>query len=105
MSIYPDFPGLKGKPVDYNYTLKAPVPIIPELAIKEFKIEKAGLKEAKIVMQVKVKNENSFPYNFKEMAYVFFLDNEQIAEGIIDGLINIPADGEAVLKYRLNLKQ
>lgn len=102
MRVYPAI--LNGQVVEYSYSFKGPVPFIPEVKVEEFKVEKAGLKESVLNIRLKIKNKNTFPYEFNGLRYSVKLDTVQIGRGVTPQPIRIPAEGEETVDVDVELR-
>lgn len=103
-NFYTQIPFMKGKAIPYVYSKYAPLYMIPETELSKIKIEKAGIKNAKLLLTLKMINPNVFPYKFKNSRYKFQLDDEQVAEGVFKQLVVIPSKGENEFIVPVELK-
>jgi LEA14-like dessication related protein len=104
MKLYPKLPLMKGKPINYSYKIKGPLIIAPGLKVERLKIHKTGLKTSDMAITLKVINHNVFPLAFLNPHYEMKLDNEHVASGKYNGLINIPPRGEKSFDVPVKLK-
>ncbi len=101
--VYTDLPFLKDKPLNLTFSKKMPAYIIPDVKLVDTDLNKLGLNETKMTAKVEIKNHNAMPFRIKQTTYRINLEGKEFAEGRIDTMINIPANGKTVLELPMQV--
>lgn len=90
--------GIKKNSWQFNFSKILPLFIIPKPAVEKISLDKLRWKHSRLVITLSVENGNAFPMRFKETKYSVKMDNDRLASGQIDSIINIPAKGTGVVE-------
>jgi LEA14-like dessication related protein len=101
--VHTDLPFFKNKPLNLTFSKKMPAYIIPDVRLVDTDLDKLGLNQTKMTAKVEIKNPNAFAYRFKQTTYRINLEGKAFAEGRIDTMINIPANGKTVLELPMEV--
>jgi LEA14-like dessication related protein len=101
--VHTDLPFFKNKPLNLTFSKKMPAYIIPDVRLVDTDLDKLGLNQTKMTAKVEIKNPNAFAYRFKQTTYRINLEGKEFAEGRIDTMINIPANGKTVLELPMEV--
>ena len=77
----------------------------PEVTVADFRLLNMGILEQNYVLQLRIKNPNSFSLPIAGLNYQFDINDQEFANGTSDKAITIPANGENLLdlKFTSNL--
>ena len=101
--VHTDLPFLKDKPLNLTFSKKMPAYIIPDVKLVDTDLNKLGLNQTKMTAKVEINNPNAMPFRIKQTTYRINLEGKEFAEGRIDTLINIPANGKTVLELPMEV--
>jgi LEA14-like dessication related protein len=102
-NAYFSFSFIKNKHRKFNFSKRLPVFIIPETKVGKIEVEKLGLNNTKLIVNVKIENKNSFPFQFNKTEYLFSVEGDELASGVMDQVITIPANGYSELTIPANV--
>ncbi|MPR33133.1 LEA type 2 family protein [Salmonirosea aquatica] len=70
---------------------------LPQVEVVGYDMKKFGLSESKIVLQLKFKNRNAFPIEFKDPAYEVDLGSQKsLAKGTVAGVTQVSGGSEEI---------
>lgn len=88
-----------------NFSKRLPAFKLLKAKMGDIDIGKLGLKESSLDMTLNVQNPNAFPMKMKEGKYKLTIDNdENVMEGVMQELVNIPAHGTAPVAMHVDMK-
>jgi LEA14-like dessication related protein len=101
--VFLKLPVLKDKYYKFNYTMRLPSLVIPDVKISKIKISRLGIKHTHLTFAAKINNPNVFSINFRHMKYRINLNKDTLATGEIDSLISIKAKSEVTINVPVDL--
>jgi LEA14-like dessication related protein len=101
--VHTDLPFFKDKPLNLSFSKKMPAYIMPDVKLVDTDLDKLGLNQTKLTAKVEIKNYNAMPMRVKQTTYRINLEGKEFAEGRIDTMINIPANGTTVLELPMEV--
>ena len=77
---------------------------LPQVEVVGYDMKKFGLNESKIVLQLKFKNRNAFPIQFKDPTYEVALGSqESLARGKLEGVTQVSGGSEEIYNIPLSV--
>jgi len=101
--IFLSLPILKDKFHRFTITRRLPAMRIPEVALTKIQVKKFGLKHSKLMINAKINNPNVFTVNLKKLKYQVYMDDDSLADGMIDTLISLRAKEEVPVTIPVDL--
>jgi LEA14-like dessication related protein len=93
----------RNEPAQVRIVERLPAYRIPKVSLHNPKIEKFGIGESRIMVDVMVVNPNSFAYNFKETDIEVKVRGDEILKARVDDPIHLPINDTAVVRVPLEL--
>lgn len=88
-----------------NFSKRLPALRMLKAKMGNIDISKFGLKESVIDIAINIENPNAFPIKLKDGKYKMSIDNdENVMEGAIQKVVNIPAHGSAPVSMHVEMK-
>ncbi|MDB4222491.1 LEA type 2 family protein [Granulosicoccus sp.] len=79
-------------------TIPTSAPIAPTVILKSVKPLKIGLTKQELAFQLEITNPNSYDLPIQSLSFVAKLENKEVAQGISNERVTLPANGKAVLE-------
>lgn len=80
------------------------VPIAPTVILKSVKPLKLGLTKQELAFFLEVSNPNSFELPIQNLSFIANLEGKEVAKGISNDRVTLPANGKAVLEIIVNAR-
>mgnify|MGYP003393290222 CR=1 FL=1 len=88
--FYTRLPFLKETPIHLHMTRHLPLFIIPDVELAHTRIEKLGLKNTMLMLDLRVSNPNNIPFAFRNTTYEFRVGGDHVMRSSIDSVMEIP---------------
>lgn len=85
-------------------TIPTHKPIAPTVEIESVKAIKIKLTRQELEFSLKVTNPNAYDLPLQSLSFVASVDGSQMAQGISDERVTLPAKQDAVVKVRVNTR-
>jgi LEA14-like dessication related protein len=89
--------------IPFNKSGHLPNVRLPQLSLKNLKVDKLSLTGVDLKLNLNVKNPNSFSFNIGKLDYTLDLAGKQFASGLTQKLADIPAKGNGAVEIPLSL--
>ncbi len=91
------------KPVEVHTTVYAPLYKIPQVALSHPRIEKLGLKNSNVTVDMSMYNPNAFPFDFKKTRMKLRMGDGQVFATRIDSTVHVPRQDTVVIRLPVEL--
>ena len=79
-------------------------PIAPTVSLKSVKPLKLGLTKQELAFLLEISNPNSYDLPIQNLSFVAKLADKEVAQGISNEQVTLPANGKAVLEIIVNTR-
>jgi LEA14-like dessication related protein len=83
-------------------SIPASRPLAPKVSIESVKAVKLSLKSQELAFQLKVSNPNDYDLPLQSLSFIAAVDATEVARGMSNERVNIPANDEAMLEVRVS---
>ena len=98
-----DLPVVGKTTFSVNDSGSLPLPKIPTIKFKSFKLDKLSLTKANLILDIDIENPNSFDLILNNFIYNLNIDGKSWAKSASNEKINIPEKGKTVLSIPVSL--
>ncbi|MCU7496160.1 MAG: LEA type 2 family protein [Ignavibacteria bacterium] len=91
------------KRFDLALSQKMPMMYFPDMKVKGVKLDKIRLNGGTIVVDLEIKNKNTFNISFKNLSYQVKIEDNDWIKGSRDGVVELPAKQAAMVSIPLEV--
>ncbi len=102
-TLHADVPIAGEREFNFDKTTRLPAFQIPDVKLEKVHVDKLGLKESKLQVNLLIFNPNTFPLKFKDARFTLNVGEEMTTNGGVPGLTNIPAKSSGPMAVYLNV--
>jgi len=103
-NIQVDVPIAGERTFDVNMTKRLPAVRLPKITAGKVDLDKLGLKETSLGMDVLIENPNAFPIKMQDGRYSLTIDGDLTMDGVLEKLIVIPAKCSETVSMQMDMK-
>lgn len=89
--VHLNVPVAEHEVIELEKTLRLPVFLMPNVQVSDVDIEGLDFKTSQLEVTLQIDNPNTFPIQFKDMAFEARVDNDHTMSGAVPGVTEIPA--------------
>lgn len=104
LEVFLDLPGLRGIPLKTSRTGTLPIPRPPEIKVTGFRVDRLGLLNADLNLQLEVDNPNAFALIPRELEYAVTVNGSVWASGALRELPSVDGGMTQQLEIPVSLK-
>ena len=86
------------KPLSIKIARRLPLFLIPEVEVRDPVVEKLGLGESRVVIDVAIFNPNGFSFAFRQPDFEAELNGHEVVTTVVDDLVQVPARDTVIVR-------